>query len=88
MQFFDDIVIEDPRVADFCAKTMEPPPHTILQTCLARNFGAGGREIKYHVFIFFTFNLKLLFSMAFIISEIKCEYRNYGTNYIRNYTYV
>ncbi|XP_077291316.1 microprocessor complex subunit partner of drosha isoform X2 [Arctopsyche grandis] len=49
LAFFDDIMIEDPRVADFCAKTMEPSPHTILQTCLSRNFGAGAKEIKYQM---------------------------------------
>lgn len=42
-------MIEDPRVADFCAKTMEPSPHNVLQTCLARNFGIGDRDIKYEI---------------------------------------
>lgn len=46
-QFFDEIKIEDPRVAEFCAKTTEPSPHDILLTCLQRNFGLGEMKISY-----------------------------------------
>ncbi|KAL9895841.1 microprocessor complex subunit DGCR8 isoform X1 [Glossina fuscipes] len=41
LSVFDDIKIEDPRVAEFCNKTTEPSPHAILLTCLQRNFGLG-----------------------------------------------
>lgn len=40
--------MEDPRVAEFCAKTTEPSPHAILLTCLQRNFGLGDMDITYH----------------------------------------
>lgn len=46
-QFFDEIRVEDPRVAEFCAKTTEPSPHDILLTCLQRNFGLGDLKISY-----------------------------------------
>lgn len=36
LQFFDEIKIEDPRVAELCAKTTEPSPYAILLTCLQR----------------------------------------------------
>jgi microprocessor complex subunit DGCR8 len=49
LSVFDEIKIEDPRVAEFCAKTTEPSPHAILLTCLQRNFGLGEMEIKYEV---------------------------------------
>ncbi|XP_014204775.1 microprocessor complex subunit DGCR8 [Copidosoma floridanum] len=49
LSFFDEISISDPRVADFCAKTTEPLPHTILITCLQRNFGLGDMHINYSV---------------------------------------
>lgn len=49
LSVFDEIMIEDPRVAEFCAKTTEPSPHTILQTCLQRNFGLGDVQIQYDV---------------------------------------
>lgn len=49
LSFFDEISINDPRVAEFCAKTTEPLPHAILITCLQRNFGLGDMEIKYSV---------------------------------------
>ncbi|XP_055549617.1 microprocessor complex subunit DGCR8 [Wyeomyia smithii] len=49
LSVFDEIKIEDPRVAEFCAKTTEPSPHTILQTCLQRNFGLGDVQIQYDV---------------------------------------
>jgi microprocessor complex subunit DGCR8 len=49
LSVFDEIKIEDPRVAEFCAKTTEPSPHAILITCLQRNFGLGEMEIKYEV---------------------------------------
>ncbi|KAK0163293.1 hypothetical protein PV327_006991 [Microctonus hyperodae] len=49
LSFFDEISIEDPRVAEFCAKTTEPSPHAILITCLQRNFGLGDMHIKYSV---------------------------------------
>lgn len=39
--------MEDPRVAEFCAKTTEPSPHAILLTCLQRNFGLGDMDITY-----------------------------------------
>jgi microprocessor complex subunit DGCR8 len=46
---FDSIRIEDPRVPEFCQKTTEPSPHTILITCLQRNYGLGNIEVKYEV---------------------------------------
>lgn len=49
MSVFDEIKIEDPRVAEFCAKTTEPSPHTILLTCLQRNFGMTEVEIDYKI---------------------------------------
>lgn len=49
MSVFDEIKIEDPRVAEFCAKTTEPSPHTILLTCLQRNFGLGEVQIDYKI---------------------------------------
>ncbi|XP_055605046.1 microprocessor complex subunit DGCR8 [Uranotaenia lowii] len=49
LSVFDEIKIEDPRVAEFCAKTTEPSPHAILQTCLQRNFGLGDIQIQYDV---------------------------------------
>lgn len=49
LSVFDEIKIEDPRVAEFCAKTTEPSPHAILQTCLQRNFGLGDVQIQYDV---------------------------------------
>ena len=36
LSFFDEIRIEDPRVAELCAKTSEPSPYAILLTCLQR----------------------------------------------------
>lgn len=48
MQFFDDIKIEDRRVAEFCQKTTEPSPHAILLICLQRNFGLTDMQIEYH----------------------------------------
>uniref|UniRef100_A0AAG5D0D1 DRBM domain-containing protein n=1 Tax=Anopheles atroparvus TaxID=41427 RepID=A0AAG5D0D1_ANOAO len=49
LSVFDEIKIEDPRVAEFCAKTTEPSPHAILLTCLQRNFGFGEVQINYEV---------------------------------------
>lgn len=49
LSVFDQIKIEDPRVAEFCAKTTEPLPHAILLTCLQRNFGLGDIQINYEV---------------------------------------
>lgn len=46
---FDEIRIEDPRVAEFCAKTTEPLPHSVLMTCLQRNYGLGDMTIDYQV---------------------------------------
>ncbi|XP_054280842.1 microprocessor complex subunit DGCR8-like [Macrosteles quadrilineatus] len=46
VSIFDEIRVEDPRVAEFCAKTTEPPPYAILLTCLSRNLGLG--EVKSH----------------------------------------
>ncbi|XP_055679249.1 microprocessor complex subunit DGCR8 [Lutzomyia longipalpis] len=49
LSVFDEIKIEDPRVAEFCAKTTEPSPHAILLTCLQRNFGLGDVHIQYEI---------------------------------------
>ena len=46
---FDEIRIEDPRVAEFCQKTTEPSPHAILLTCLQRNYGLGDVKVNYEV---------------------------------------
>ncbi|XP_050308140.1 microprocessor complex subunit DGCR8 [Anthonomus grandis grandis] len=47
LSFFDEIRVEDPRVAEFCAKTTEPAPYDILLTCLQRNFGLDDLKINY-----------------------------------------
>nr|AVK59460.1 Pasha-PAb [Nezara viridula] len=49
LSIFDEIRIEDPRVAEFCAKTTEPSPYSILLTCLQRNFGLKEMPIDYKV---------------------------------------
>ncbi|XP_067011058.2 microprocessor complex subunit DGCR8 [Anabrus simplex] len=49
LSFFDEIKIEDPRVAELCGKTTEPSPYAILLTCLQRNFGLGEMHINYDV---------------------------------------
>lgn len=49
LSVFDEIRIEDPRVTEFCSKTTEPLPHSILLTCLQRNFGLGEVKIEYQV---------------------------------------
>lgn len=49
LSVFDDIKITDARVAEFCNKTTEPPPHQILLTCLSRNFGLGDVDINYDI---------------------------------------
>ncbi|XP_054747837.1 microprocessor complex subunit DGCR8 isoform X1 [Anastrepha obliqua] len=49
LSVFDDIKIQDPRVAEFCNKTTEPSPHAILLTCLQRNFGLGDVQINYEI---------------------------------------
>lgn len=49
LSIFDEIGVEDPRVTEFCAKTTEPPPYTILLTCLKRNIGLGDVQVKYEM---------------------------------------
>ncbi|KAL1130323.1 hypothetical protein AAG570_013261, partial [Ranatra chinensis] len=49
LSIFDEVKIEDPRVAEFCAKTTEPSPYSILLTCLQRNFGLKDTPIDYKV---------------------------------------
>nr|CAG4643157.1 EOG090X04U5 [Ilyocryptus agilis] len=49
LSFFNDVRIEDPRVAELCAKTSEPSPYAILLTCLQRNFGLGDKNVKYEL---------------------------------------
>merc|ERR1719220_1822620 len=45
LSFFDDIRVEDPRVAELCNRTSEPAPYQILITCLQRNYGLGDTHI-------------------------------------------
>lgn len=49
LSVFDEIRIEDPRVSDFCSRVSEPLPHSILLTCLQRNYGLGNIQVKYDV---------------------------------------
>jgi len=49
LSYFNNIRIEDPRVAELCAKTSEPSPYAILLTCLQRNFGLGDKNVKYEL---------------------------------------
>lgn len=46
LSFFNDIRVEDPRVADLCNRTSEPAPYQILVTCLQRNYGLGDTHIN------------------------------------------
>ena len=36
LRFFDDIRVDDPRVADLCNKVSEPSPYAVLVTCLQK----------------------------------------------------
>lgn len=49
LSVFDEIRIEDPRVSEYCSRVSEPLPHSILLTCLQRNFGLGSIQVKYEV---------------------------------------
>lgn len=49
LSVFDEIRIEDPRVSEFCSRVSEPLPHSILLTCLQRNYGLGNIQVKYEV---------------------------------------
>ncbi|XP_075222611.1 microprocessor complex subunit partner of drosha [Lycorma delicatula] len=49
LSIFDEIKIEDPRVAEFCAKTTEPSPYAILLTCLQRNYALTDVKVQYSV---------------------------------------
>lgn len=49
LSIFDQIKVEDPRVAEFCAKTTEPPPYAILLNCLTRNMGLGDIKVHYEM---------------------------------------
>lgn len=49
LSVFDEIKIEDPRVSEFCSRVSEPLPHSILLTCLQRNYGLGNIQVKYDV---------------------------------------
>lgn len=49
LSVFDEIRIVDPRVDEFCNKTTEPSPHTLLTTCLKRNYGLGDIKVDYEV---------------------------------------
>ena len=49
LSVFDEIRIEDPRVSEFCSRVSEPLPHSILLTCLQRNYGLGNIQVKYDV---------------------------------------
>lgn len=49
LSVFNEIRISDPRVDEFCNKTTEPSPHTLLTTCLKRNYGLGDIKVDYQV---------------------------------------
>lgn len=49
LSVFDEIRIDDPRVSEFCSRVSEPLPHSILLTCLQRNYGLGNIQVKYEV---------------------------------------
>lgn len=49
LSVFDEIRVEDPRVSEFCSRVSEPLPHSILLTCLQRNYGLGNIQVKYEV---------------------------------------
>jgi microprocessor complex subunit DGCR8 len=44
---FNQIKVTDPRVIEFCAKTTEPSPYSMLLVCLQRNFGECEVGIEY-----------------------------------------
>ncbi|KAK3579829.1 hypothetical protein CHS0354_029559 [Potamilus streckersoni] len=46
LSFFDEIKIEDPRVAELCNKAALPSPYQILLECLKRNCGMGDTSVQ------------------------------------------
>lgn len=46
---FDDMKITDPRVVQLSARTIEPPPYSMLLNCLRRNYGACQIMFKYDI---------------------------------------
>ena len=45
LSFFNEIAVEDPRVAELCNKMAEPSPYAILLNCLSKNYGLGDTSI-------------------------------------------
>ena len=46
LSFFEQIAVEDPRVAELCNKMAEPSPYAILLNCLSKNYGLGDTNVK------------------------------------------
>ncbi|UYV81330.1 DGCR8 [Cordylochernes scorpioides] len=49
IDFFDQIQVEDVRVAELCTRTGQPTPYQILLECLKRNHGMGNTDVKYEM---------------------------------------
>jgi len=58
LQFFDDIKIQDPRVAELCIKAGQPTPYQVLCDCLKRFesccavFVMGGGQFLFRQLVF------------------------------------
>ena len=74
LSFFDNVRIEDPNLVDFCNKTSEPMPYTILLTCLQKNYGLGDTSIAISLTPFK--NKKNKFTMKINQKEVSVICRN------------
>lgn len=46
LAYFDEVKIEDPRVAELFVKAGQPSPFQILYECLKRNYGIGDQQVE------------------------------------------
>ncbi|XP_073983192.1 microprocessor complex subunit partner of drosha [Rhodnius prolixus] len=78
LSIFDEIKIEDPRVTEFCTKTTEPPPYSILLTCLQRNFDMDEMAIEYKVNSLHRQSNEFIMSVGSHTARVVCKKKKEG----------
>ncbi|XP_014242803.1 microprocessor complex subunit DGCR8 [Cimex lectularius] len=78
LSIFDEIKIQDPRVAEFCAKTTEPSPYSILLTCLQRNFDTKEMPIDYKMNALHRQTNEFIMTVGSHVARVVCKNKKEG----------
>lgn len=76
--FFDNIKIDDKRLAELCKRAGLPSPYAILLECLKRNFMMGDTDIKMQTNVIATAKVEVTLTVSKYTAQVIAKNKKFG----------